>query len=63
MEFSGWNIDYRLSEVTETNVLRLKLPGMEMVVLNTSEAISDLLDQRSAIYSCKVRGIQSRASW
>ena len=28
---------------------------MEMVVLNTSETISDLLNQRSAIYSCKVR--------
>ena len=28
---------------------------MEMVVLNTSETASDLLDQRSAIYSDKVR--------
>ena len=27
---------------------------MEMVVLSTSKAISDLLDQRSAIYSDKV---------
>ena len=33
-------------------------PGMEMVVLNTSETISDLLDQRSSIYSCKVRDLQ-----
>ena len=28
---------------------------MEMVILSTSEAISDLLDQRSSIYSDKVR--------
>jgi hypothetical protein len=28
---------------------------MNMVVLSTSEAISDLLDQRSAIYSDRVR--------
>ena len=41
--------------IAGTDVLRLKIPGIEMVVLNTSETISDLLDQRSAIYSDKVR--------
>ena len=55
MDFPGWSIDCRPPEVTGTDVLHLKLPGMDMVVLSTSEAISDLLDQRSAIYSDKVR--------
>ncbi|KAF9783497.1 cytochrome P450 [Thelephora terrestris] len=51
-----------LSKQYETDVLRLKLPGMEMVVLNTSETISELLDQRSAIYSDKVREFRSHIS-
>ena len=34
---------------------------MEMVVLNTSETVSDLLDQRSAIYSDKVKVSASHA--
>ena len=45
-------------ETLGTDVLRLELPSMEMVVLSTSEAISDLLDQRSAIYSDKVRAVR-----
>lgn len=42
-----------MAEQQGTDVLHLKLPGMEMVILSTSEAISDLLDKRSAIYSDK----------
>lgn len=38
-----------------TDILYLNIPGRDMVVLSTSEAVSDLLDQRSAIYSDKVR--------
>ena len=34
---------------------------MEMVVLNTSETVSDLLDRRSAIYSDKVTVSAPRA--
>lgn len=41
--------------ISGTDVLHLSVPGMDMVVLSTSDAISDLLDQRSAIYSDKVR--------
>ena len=47
-------------KIVGTDILHLRLPGMEMMVLNTSEAISDLLDQRSAIYSDKVRIYQPK---
>ena len=36
---------------------------MDMVVLTTSEAMSDLLDQRSAIYSDKVRVLGTHISY
>ncbi|KAF9783495.1 cytochrome P450 [Thelephora terrestris] len=48
-----WEGLTNLAKRHDTDVLHLKLPGTEMVVLSTSEAISDLLDQRSAIYSDK----------
>ena len=41
--------------ISDTEVLYLNAPGVDMVVLSTSDAVSDLLDQRSAIYSDKVR--------
>jgi len=53
--FSSHTVDYRAPGTVDTGVLHLKLPGTEMVVLSTSEAVSDLLDQRSVIYSDKVR--------
>jgi len=39
----------------DSDVLYLNLLGADHVVLNSSEAISDLLDKRSAIYSGRVR--------
>ena len=38
----------------DTDVFYLKLFSKEFVVLNSSEAISDLLEKRSAIYSDRV---------
>ena len=38
-----------------TDVLYFNVPGMDIVVLSTSEAVIDLLERRSAIYSDKVR--------
>ena len=40
----------------DSDVLYLNLLGTDHVILNSSEAISDLLDKRSAIYSGRVRG-------
>lgn len=39
----------------DSDVLYLNLLGTDHIMLNSSEAISDLLDQRSAIYSGRVR--------
>ena len=41
---------------TDSDVLHLNLLGTDHIMLNSSEAISDLLDKRSAIYSGRVRG-------
>jgi hypothetical protein len=38
----------------ETDIMYLNVLGTDMVVLNSSESIADLLDKRSAIYSDKV---------
>ena len=38
----------------ETEIMYLNMLGADMVVLNSSEVIADLLDKRSAIYSDKV---------
>ena len=62
MEFTSPNVNCRILGIVETDVLRIKLPGMEIVVLSSTQAISDLLDQRSAIYSDKVR-VPRRAYW
>ena len=39
----------------DTDLLYLNLFGKDMIVLNSTKAISDLLDKRSKIYSDKVR--------
>lgn len=39
----------------DTDLLYLNLFGKDMIILNSSKAISDLLDKRSKIYSDKVR--------
>ena len=62
VDFTSPNVNCRILGIVETDVLRLKLPGMEIVVLSTTQAISDLLDRRSAIYSDKVR-VPRRAHW
>jgi hypothetical protein len=41
---------------TDSDVLYLNLLGADHVILNSGEAISDLLDKRSAIYSDRVSG-------
>lgn len=47
-----WNRNLILR--AETEVMYLNMFGTDMVVLNSSEAIADLLDKKSAIYSDKV---------
>ena len=49
-----------ISTFVDSDVLHLKLLGAHNVILNSSEAISDLLDKRSAIYSDRVRGFLGR---
>src|SRR5579872_4076871 len=46
---SNWN-----PRDIETDVMYLKMLGRDMVVLSSSEAIEDLLEKRSAIYSDRV---------
>lgn len=38
----------------ETDIVYFNMFGADMIVLNSSETIADLLDKRSAIYSDKV---------
>jgi hypothetical protein len=44
----------KILSTQDTDVLYLKLMTEEVVVLNSSEAISDLIDKRSGIYSDRV---------
>jgi len=37
-----------------TDILYLRLMGEDMVVLNSNEAISDLVEKRSSIYADRV---------
>ena len=46
----------------DTDVLYIKLFSKNFVVLNSSEAISDLLDKRSTIYSDRVRHLAESPS-
>jgi len=46
-----------ISVLADSDVLHLNFLGSDHVVLNSSEAISDLLDKRSAIYSDRVRSL------
>ena len=46
--------EFNLIRCAETEVMHLNMFGASIVVLNSSEAIADLLDKRSAIYSDKV---------
>ena len=39
-----------------TGILYLRLMGNDVVVLNSGEAITDLLEKRSSIYSDRVSG-------
>ena len=41
--------------LSDTDILHINLFSTDYIVLNSSEAISDLLDKRSAIYSDRVR--------
>ena len=47
------NLQSNLYDV-ETDIMYLNVFGTDMVVLNSSGSIADLLDKRSAIYSDKV---------
>lgn len=44
----------------DSDVLYLNLLGTDHIMLNSSEAISDLLDKRSAVYSGRVRSFFNR---
>jgi len=59
-KYSKWfafdpNFGELISVSEDSDVLHLRFLGSDHVVLNSSEAISDLLDKRSAIYSDRVR--------
>ena len=47
----------------DSDVLYLNLFGVDHIILNSSEAISELLDKRSAIYSGRVRGFRIHHSF
>lgn len=47
-----------MSASAGSDVLYLNLLGADHVILNSNEAISDLLDKRSALYSDRVRGFE-----
>lgn len=51
-----------ISAFADSDVFHLNLLGADNVILNSSEAISDLLDKRSAIYSDRVRGVLNHRS-
>jgi hypothetical protein len=40
---------------SDSDVVYLKFLGAEHIILNSNEAITELLDKRSAIYSDRVR--------
>ena len=42
----------------DSDVLYLNLLGVDHIILNSRDAISDLLDKRSVIYSGRVRGFR-----
>ena len=46
----------------DTDILYLNLFGKDLVILNSTKTISDLLDKRSKIYSDKVSGSFFRIS-
>jgi len=46
-----------MSASADSDVVYLNLLGANCIILNSSEAISDLLDKRSSIYSDRVRGL------
>jgi hypothetical protein len=46
-----------ISASADTDVVYLNFLGTDNIIINTNEAISDLLDKRSAIYSDRVRGV------
>ena len=43
-----------MSPYVETDVMHLNVLGTDLVVLNSSEAIANLLDKKSATYSDRV---------
>ena len=45
-----WAIDLRLISL-ESDIIYVNAGGTEMVILNTLEAITDLLEKRGSIYS------------
>ena len=52
--------DHRLiSGSSDSDVLYLNLLGADQIILNSNEAVSDLLDKRSAIYSDRVRAFRN----
>ena len=52
-----------ISGSSDSDVLYLNILGADQIILNSNEAISDLLDKRSTIYSDRVRALgTNRAS-
>lgn len=57
------NISYMLNAMCSTltgSVMRLTIPGTEILVLNTHEAVQDLFMKRSTIYSDRPRMVVIR---
>ncbi|KAF9653254.1 CyP450 monooxygenase [Thelephora ganbajun] len=50
-----WKAAMSMGEIYNSDVVYLNLLGADQIILNSNEAISDLLDKRSAIYSDRPR--------
>ncbi|KAK0440601.1 cytochrome P450 [Armillaria borealis] len=52
---SEWEVYHRWCKEYDTDIIHLDVAGTSIVVLNTVEAATELLDNRSAIYSSRPR--------
>ena len=54
LALAGVRVQLKTLRLQETDVLYMRLFSTDFVVLTSSEAISDLLDKRSSVYSDRV---------
>ncbi|KAJ3884435.1 hypothetical protein GG344DRAFT_60529 [Lentinula edodes] len=51
--YHQWALKYgdQVFDITESDIIHLSIAGLSVVILDTLEAVYDLLDKRSSIYS------------